>query len=333
MVIHDLEQRQLVAPTDFIVIAIMGRGDLEGAGAEILFDLMIEYHRDNPVGEGQADALAGQGAVALIVGMDRNRGITEHRFRPGRRHHHVAGTVGIRVANMVELALGLLVFDLVVGQGGMAARAPVDDVVSLVDQAFLIQADKNLADGGGQPGIHGEAFALPVTGRAQPLQLVDDRPAFLRPPAPDLFDEGLAAEVVTAFAFQGQLTFDDVLGGDAGVIGAGNPHGIVAAHPVITGEDILEGIVQGVANVEDAGDVGWGDDDGEGGSAWLHGRRKALFLLPALQPLLFNFAKFIALAQQLFFVRCHVSLMVVVNSVGPYEKNRPLPSIWLRIGR
>ena len=111
-----------MAPADLVVVAVMGRGHLQGAGAEFLLHMGIEDHRDGPAGERQLDADALQVAVAFVVGVHRHAGIAEHGLGPGGGHHHMAGTVGIGIADVVELALGVLVLDLVVGQGRMAAR-------------------------------------------------------------------------------------------------------------------------------------------------------------------------------------------------------------------
>ena len=48
-------------------------------------------------------------------------------------------------------------------------------------------------------------------------------------PRPDAFGEGFAAEVAAGRAFGGELALDHHLGGDAGVVGAGDPDGGVAA--------------------------------------------------------------------------------------------------------
>jgi len=37
--------------------------------------------------------------------------------------------------------------DFDVGEGGAELRIPVDDLLALVDEAFLIEGDENLADG------------------------------------------------------------------------------------------------------------------------------------------------------------------------------------------
>ena len=58
--------------------------------------------------------------------------------------------------------------------------------------------------------------------------------------------------------------FHHRLGGDAGVVGARHPKGVEALHAPPADEDVLQGVVQGVAQVQRAGDVGRRDDDGVG---------------------------------------------------------------------
>ena len=79
-----------------------------------------------------------------------------------------------------------------------------------------------------------------------------------------LLDEGLAAHVAAAdVAGLGQLALDHHLGGDAGVVGAGQPQRRLAAHALEADQHVLQGVVQRVADVQRAGDVRRRDDDRE----------------------------------------------------------------------
>ena len=316
LVVHHLEPRQVVAQTDLVVVAVVRRGDLERAGAELALHVVVEHHRDGAAGERQADADLPQVLVALVVRVDRHRGVAEHGLRPGGGHHHVARAVGIRVADVVELAVRGVVLDLVVGERGVAARTPVDDVVALVDEAFLVQPDEHLAHRPRQPLVHGEPLAVPVTGGAHALQLVDDGAALLLPPGPDPLDEPVPAEVVAAQVLGGQLAFDHVLGGDAGMVRARHPQGVVAAHAVVAHQEVLQGVVQGMADVEHAGDVGRRDDDGERRLALVHAGAEGLVVQPAGVPALFDLGEFVGLGQGVFVgMRC--GIVHGLRSVAP----------------
>jgi len=187
--VDDLEAGQVVAVAELVVVAVMRGGNLERPGAEILLHIGVGDHRDGPVSKGQLDRHHRQVGVALILGVDRHGRIAQHGLGPGGGDDQEAAAIGQRIADVVELAVGGLVFDLVVSQGGVAARAPVDHVVALVDQPFLVKADEDLAHRLRQPLVHGEAFPLPVAGTAQLLELVDDDPAFLLPPVPNPVDK------------------------------------------------------------------------------------------------------------------------------------------------
>ena len=91
-----------------------------------------------------------------------------------------------------------------------------------------------------------------------------DAAAITLHPVPHSLHELLSAQVVAGQALCGQLPLDDHLGGNAGVINAGEPQGGVASHTAPPGEGVLDRGALGVAQVELAGDVGRRLDDDEG---------------------------------------------------------------------
>jgi hypothetical protein len=62
-----------------------------------------------------------------------------------------------------------------------------------------------------------------------------------------------------------QLALHHDLGGNAGVVGAGNPHGVEARHAVVARQAVHDGLVERVAHVQRAGHVGRRQLDGERG--------------------------------------------------------------------
>src|ERR1700731_1492301 len=96
-----------------------------------------------------------------------------------------------------------------------------------------MQLDEYFHDRPRQALIHGEAFARPVAGGAEPLQLVDDDAAALGLPLPDPFEKLFAAELAPAWLLPlHQLPLDHHLGRDTGVIGAGLPQHVAPTHPL-----------------------------------------------------------------------------------------------------
>ena len=58
---------------------------------------------------------------------------------------------------MVERAFDVFVFNLNVGKGCQAARAPVYKAFAPVDESFFMQADKDFPHGPGKALIHRKA--------------------------------------------------------------------------------------------------------------------------------------------------------------------------------
>ncbi len=168
---------------------------------------------------------------------------------------------------MVEVALLLLGDDLLVAQGGEGDGAPVHHPLATVDQPLAVEINEDLLHLAGVGLVHCEALARPVAGGAEFLQLVDDDAAVLFLPYPDLLQEVLAAEVVPClFLLLAELALDDSLGGDAGVVGPGKPENLVSCLAGAAGEDVLQGVVEDVAECQDAGDIRrWYDDRVGGG--------------------------------------------------------------------
>ena len=154
-------------------------------------------------------------------------------------------------------------FRLLVGKRRLAPWAPVDDVVAAVDEPLFVEPDENLGDRFRQPLVHGESLTVPVTGAAHALELLDDRSARRLLKLPHFPDEPLAAEIVPRLSLlTGDLPLHHVLGGDTGVIGAGHPLRYISLQPLEPDKNILDGVVQGVTEVELVGHVGRGDDYG-----------------------------------------------------------------------
>ena len=70
------------------------------------------------------------------------------------------------------------------------------------------------------------------------------------------FDEIGTAQVVAAHALLLQLALDDDLRGNARVVGARHPDGVVPQHAVVAREAVHDGLVERVPHVQRAGDVG-----------------------------------------------------------------------------
>ena len=264
VVVQDPDDIQVVPQAHLEVVGVMGGGHLDAAGAEFHLRVVVGHHGNLFVHQGQNDLLTHDFLVALVVGVDADAGIAQHGFRTGGGHHHFPAAVGQGVADVPQVTGLVHILHLRVRQRGDAVGAPVDDPAALIDQALFVQGDKNLPDGLGAALVHGKPCPVPIAGRAQLLLLLHDAVAVLVLPVPHPLQELFPAQVVAGQALLAQLLLYLDLGGDAGVVNAGDPQGVVALHPLETDQGVLQCGIHSVAHVQLSGDV-WGrHHDGEG---------------------------------------------------------------------
>jgi hypothetical protein len=187
-----------------------------------------------------------------------------------------------------KTSLGLGVLDFQVGEGGLAARAPVDHVLAAVDETLFVEADEDFAHRAREAGIEGEALAAPVAACSQADHLALDAIAILRLPFPHAFDEFLAPHGAPVEALFRELALDYHLRGDAGVVGAGQPERIVAAHAMPADSDIDFGVLQHVADMQRTGDVGRRNNERKDARQRLFGGVEDAGVNPPLRPVRFE---------------------------------------------
>jgi len=255
--IEDVDLFEAVPFAGRKVVGVVRGGHLDDAGAELrVYEVRIEDQGNHPVDEGVTHVLAVQMPVALVVGMNRHRGIPEHRLRTRRRHHDFAIPVRQGVGEVEHRAFDvLLLLDLEVRQHGLRLDIPVDQPGVPIDQPLLVEPYERLTDRPHHVGVHRELGPGPVARGAHLSELLKDPAAGLFLPLPNPLDELLAAEVVPRQSFALELALDDHLRRDAGVIDARHPQRIVALHALVTAQDVFKGRPACVPHVERARDV------------------------------------------------------------------------------
>jgi ATP-dependent Lon protease len=144
------------------------------------------------------------------------------------------------------------------------AGAPVDNIFSLVDEAFFIKPDEYGSYRFGQALVKSEPLPVPVAGISKLFHLVRDSAAVLFFPLPDLLHKLLPAEVVPCMALLRKHSLHHVLGGYSGMVRSREPEDVVPLHTLVPAQNILEGVVERMTHVQGAGYVrGW-NNDGEG---------------------------------------------------------------------
>ena len=304
VVIHDLDHRQVVPLTDQKVVRVMRGRNLHTACPKADFHVLVGNYGDLPPHKRQNQRFADQVLGLFVVRVDRNRGIAEHCFGTGGRNLHVLPLFALDgVTDMPEIALLFGVFDLRVGQRCNAMRTPVDDAVAAVDQSLFIEVDEHLPHGFGTALVKGKALSGPVAGRAEFLQLTRDARLVLILPLPHALEEFLAPEVVAGQPLLHAQAFLDLdLRGDARVVCSGNPKGIVALHPLIANQNILQGLVERVPHVELSRDVGRRDDHRKMLRLIGYVGRKIALVAPILVDTILKFCRLIGFRQFVLFV-------------------------------
>ncbi len=267
--IEHVDERQVVPPAHLEVVEVVRGRDLHRAGAFLRIGVFIGDDGDAPADQRQDRVPADEMPVALVVGMHRDRDVAEHGLRPrGRDGDEGRGIVRIerrafeRVADVPQVPLHLDLLHFEVGDGGDELRVPIDQPLVLIDEAGAIKLHEHFAHRAREALVHGEAFARPVAGGAEPPELLRDGAARLGLPRPHLLEEFFPPEHAPRRLLPlHKLALDHHLRGDAGVIGARLPENVAPAHALEADQHVLQRVIERMPHMQRAGDVGRRDHD------------------------------------------------------------------------
>ena len=265
VLVEDIDLRQVVGLTHGVVVGVVSRRYLDEARAEIGVDMPILKDGDLAVDDGELDGLTHKGGLLGVLRGDSDARVAEHGLGARGGDDDVVLAVDRlvqRVAQVPQVALLVLIFGLVVRDGGGAVGAPVNDTLATVDQAVVVPIAEDLAHGLRVVLVHGKALVIEVNGAAHTLDLLDDDATVLVGPIPASVDKLVATDLQAANALALELLVDLGLRGDTGVIGSEHPARGLAAHAGHTDDGVLDGVVGGVTHVELAGHVGRRNGDG-----------------------------------------------------------------------
>jgi hypothetical protein len=89
---ENVDELEVVALASLVVVRIVRRRHLDGAGAKLhVHQHCVEHDRNLAVHERVLQHLAVQVLVARVVRMHRHGGVAEHRLDTRRRHHELVG--------------------------------------------------------------------------------------------------------------------------------------------------------------------------------------------------------------------------------------------------
>src|SRR5271163_1791080 len=254
--VQDGDHRQLMAQPDLEVVRVVSGRDFNCAGTEFGVDMFVGDDDELPVYERVRQAGTDQVAVALVVGMDRDRGIAQHRLDPGGGHHDVRlRVVQQAVPERHQLAFDVDIVDLEVRDRSLKYRRPVDQPLGLIDQTGVVEPLEDRPHRPRQTIVHGESLEAPVHAVTEPAHLAANRTAGLTLPVPDLLYEQLPAEVLLCLAVDRELAFHHTLSRDTRVVHTRLPQHLVALHSLAARQGVHHGVFQRVAHVQAAGHV------------------------------------------------------------------------------
>ncbi len=219
-----------------------------------------QFHRQRP-----QHVLADEMRVTRVFWIHGHGGVAGNSFRARRRNRQKSSrnfrNLHLKIIESPTLGLHHHFF---VGQGRERRGTPVHHALAAINEAFFVEVHEHALHAARIFRVHREALARPVARRAELFQLLNDDAAFFVFPFPDFLEKFFAAEVIAMFYFSFLLerAFDDGLRGDARVIRAGQPEDFLPVHARLAGEDVLNRVVEHVAEREHAGDVRRRNDDG-----------------------------------------------------------------------
>ena len=267
--IKNVDLWQIMSTSDFKIIEVMGRRDLNRTRSLLRIGMLICHDGDQAPDKRQDDVFADQVFVALIICVHGDSCVAQHGLRPCGRNHNISALFALnRVAEVPQAALNLFLFDLKIRDRGAQSWVPIDQTFVFVNQAFFMKLHKDFLDGFRKTFVHCEALATPIAGGAQAPQLRCDRSAAFLFPLPDTLNKSLATHVATAnIALFGQLALNDHLRSNAGMVGAWLPEHILAPHPLEANQYVLQRVVERMTHMERARHIRRWDDDGVGSCA------------------------------------------------------------------
>ena len=118
----------------------MGRGNLEAAGTEIHLHVFVHDDGNGTPYQRHNHFLPFQPCVALVVGIDAYGRVAEDGLGTCGGHHDIFVLLTFHlIAEMVKVALLLLVDNLLVGKRSESLGIPVDHTDTTINQPLVVE--------------------------------------------------------------------------------------------------------------------------------------------------------------------------------------------------
>ena len=117
---------------------------LQATRTELDIHIVILDHRDLTSYQRYDHPFAFQVLILRVIGIDTHRGITHDGLRTSRSDNRITLLAHDLITQVIELAVLLLVDHLLVREGRQRLGIPIDHTYTPIDQAFVIEIDKDL---------------------------------------------------------------------------------------------------------------------------------------------------------------------------------------------
>jgi hypothetical protein len=160
--IHHRDLRKMVPSAYLKVIEIMTRSNLHGASAELWIYGCICDDRNLAANQRQFEDPAGQILKTRVAGINGDRGIAQHRFRPRSSNGYISRTVEQRISDVPEIPFNLSMVNFEIGKSRFAARTPVDQPVITLDQPLVVKLHEDFGHRSREALVERKTLAAPV---------------------------------------------------------------------------------------------------------------------------------------------------------------------------
>ena len=321
IIVQNVDDGKIMTLTNLEIVRVMCRCNLNNTGSFFHICVLIANDGDGTVHDGKHNLLADQILVARIFRINCNCSITQHGLRTGSRELEellgadTAILIYQGILNMPEVAVLFLVFNLGIRDRCLTYRTPVDDAGALVDPALVIHLKEDILNCIRAAFVHGETLSLPVCRRSNLLQLLDDASAVLCSPFPALLEEAFTAEFRLIDALFLQCLCNLNFGCDGSMVCTRLPEYVITFHSLITGENVLHGVIQCMSHMKLSCDIRRRHHDGEGFLLRIYFCMEVSLFFPIRVDAIFNLGRIIGLCK--FF--CHDKSFLLF---GPWAHQR-----------
>ena len=241
---------KIVTKTNFKVVRVVGRSDFYYACSLCHICVLVAYDRNFNIQKRQDNVTTVKMSISRIVGIYCNGSITEHRFGSCCCKLQLLARFLNSIEQVPEIRILRFIFNLGVGNGGIAMRTPVYHTVSSVNQSVIVKLAENGANGIWATLVKSKAFSFPIAGGAHFFELFYNSAAILLLPSPSTLKEFFSAYLLLCYTLFTHCLNNLCFGRNWSVVGSGEPKSVVAVHSVETNENILQGIIKSVSHMK-----------------------------------------------------------------------------------